>query len=318
MKPSTSFVRKISFLPLYLVLNLVAILDSNNCMGQVTPFKKSVLDSLEDDDFHLSLAITFNSSQDGETTLTASSDIAAMYSTQKSNYQILQSSYFNRITGNLSANRFFAMGIASLYNHTSKGEKITENSFYPEPFVVYSFDANKGLNYRWQFGIDGDYGFKPTKVARIKVGIGVLYELENWQIIQADQLSNIYSLPPPLQKYIFDTIGVDSKGCLFRNNFRANFFANMMFKVTSGVNLNIFFNLQEPFVPPYYNLPNTTFYPVDTKRYPRITIDTELLIQLWGRLSFVSTFYLQWDKGQIPLYVPNFIYNLAEGIQFDL
>jgi hypothetical protein len=56
----------VRFILLFLLINMPGIPDGS---GQVTPFGKSVLDSLQANDFNLSLAFAFNSSQDGSNTL---------------------------------------------------------------------------------------------------------------------------------------------------------------------------------------------------------------------------------------------------------
>ena len=306
------------------IMILLAIFILQSGYAQVTPFEKSVLDSLESNDFNMSVAFVFNAAQDGTNTLTTGNDASVMYSTEKSNYQLVQSSYHNRLDQLSTSNRFFAMAIASLFSHQedSSGQKLVEKQFYPEPFVLYQYDANRGLNYRWQFGLDAVYAFVPTRHFRIKMGAGLLYEMENWQMIKKENLQYVDTLPEPIQRYIFDTVGINSKGELFRNNVRMNLYANMMCNFGRGINLNAFFNVQEPFVPPFHGLPSNDLpqakiFPVNTKRYPRLTLDMTLTFKLFGKLSFVSSFNLQYDKGQIPLYAPDFIYNLTQGIQFD-
>jgi hypothetical protein len=286
--------------------------------GQVTPFQKSVLDSLEADQFNLSIAFACNISQDGTYSLTTGTDIGMMYSTRRSNYELLQSSYSNRLESFSTANRFAAMLRGSLFSHDSLGTKLIEKGFYPEPFVFFSSDANRALNYRWQFGINGVFAPRPTKIIRIKIGAGVLYELENWQMVKHEQVPYLDTLPSDVQKYIFNTIGITKDGKLFRNNFRANLYANFLCTFAKNINLNAFFDVQMPFVPPYYNLPQASVFPVVTKRYPRITVNMQLTFNIWKKLNFVTSYMLQYDKGQIPLYVPNFVYNFSQGLQLEL
>jgi len=118
-------------------------------------------------------------------------------------------------------------------------------------------------------------------------------------------------------------VGINSKGQLLRNNVRANFYANFICTLSKNVGLNAFVNWQQPFEPPYKNLPSNDLpqakiFPVNTALYPRITIDTQLTIEIWGKLKFITAFTMQYDKGQLPLYAPDFIYNLTEGLQLDL
>jgi len=295
-----------------------------NCRGQVTPFEKSVMDSLQANDFNASFAFAFNASQDGTRTLTLGTDAGLMYSTQRSNYELLESGFHNKLEQASIANRFFTMIRGSLFSHYLRDDSVlVENANYPEPFALYSYDANRGLNARWQFGIDAVHAFKNNRLIRITVGIGLLYELENWQMIKTELLPKVDSFPEAIQRYLFDTVGINSKGQLLRNNVRLNLYANFICTLNKNVGLNAFVNWQQPFEPPYKDLPSNDLpqakiFPINTRLYPRITIDAQLTIAVWGKLKFVTAFSMQYDKGQLPLYAPDFIYNLTEGLQFDL
>ncbi len=285
--------------------------------GQVTPFKKSVLDSLTPNQFNLSIAFALNASQDGSNSLTSGTDLGMMYSTRKSSYQITQSSYYNRLEGYSGSNRFAAMLSGAIFSHDTVSTRIVEKAWYPEPFIFYSYDANRGINYRIQAGINAVHAFKPTQIIRIKMGAGILYEKENWQMIKVDQLPYMDTFPIATQKYIYDTVGVTKDGRLIRDNVRANIYANFICSFAKNINLNAFVDVQMPFVPPYHDIPQKSVFPVVTKLYPRITINAQLSFTIWKKLAFITGFGLQSDKGQIPLYVPDFVYNLNEGLQLS-
>lgn len=316
--PSYFFVRTcpISFL---LLLILIPV-----CRAQVTHFEKSALDSLQANDFNLSLAFAFNAGQDGTKTLTTGTDVGMMYSTLHSNYEIVQSSYHNKLEQFSTSNRFLVMGRGSLWSHEIiKDSILIEKANYPEPFILYAYDANRGLNARWQFGLDAVHAFKNNRLLRITIGIGLIYELENWQMIKQELLPQVDSLPEPVQRYLFDTVGINSRGQLRRNNIRGNIYANFICTLSKTVALNAFLNWQQPFQPPYKDLPSNDLpqakvFPVNTRLYPRITIDTQMTIAVFGKLKFVTAFSMQYDKGQLPLYAPDFVYNLTEGLQLDL
>ncbi len=286
-------------------------------VAQVTPFENSLLDSLSANEFNGSLSYGANLGQDGTSTLTTSANAAVMYSTAKSNYQLIGSNYFNRLDAMSTSNWLTSIAIASLFSHNIQGKTIKENKFYPEPFFYYCYDANRGINYRMQLGFNGVYAFRPTKIIRMKMGVGVLYEKENWQIIQEQNLNQLDSISQEEKDYLLDTVGINSKGQLFRDNFRLNLYANFICTFGKNVNLNAFVNVQEPFIPPYHNLPPDPRFPIVTKRYPRITTNMHLAVTILKSFSLVTDFTLQYDKGQIPLYVPNFVYSLTQGLGFD-
>ena len=303
---------------LYQLLYFICFMSNSlpDCSGQATPFKKSVLDSLKANDFNCSFAYAFNLGQDGTSTFTTNADLGMMYSTRRSNYELMGSSYFNRFESTSTANRLYAIARISLFSHDISGDTLKEKKLYPELFSMYVFDANRGINYRWQWGINAVYAFKPKRLFRIKAGLGILYEMENWQMIKKENLYQLDTISAAEKSYLLDTVGINAKGELYRNNFRLNLYTNFIIEFTKNLNLSAYLGIQEPFVPPYHDLPPDPRFPVVTKRYPRITIDTHLTYHIWKVLNLVTDFTLQYDKGQIPLYVPNFVYALTQG--FDI
>ncbi len=302
---------------LYQLLFVCCFFFISNSFAQVTPFKKSVLDSLVPNHFNVSIAFALNASQDGSSSLTSGTDIGIMYSTKRSSYQIAQSSYYNRLDSYSGSNRFAALFTGSLFSLDTVRTRLVQKAWYPEPFIFYSYDANRGLNHRIQFGVNAVHAFKPTQIIRIKMGAGLLYEKENWQMIKVEQLPYIDTFPLATRKYVFDTLGVTKDGRLIRDNVRANIYANFICTFAKNINLNAFVDVQMPFVPPYYDIPQKSIFPVVTKLYPRITISAQLSFTIWKKLAFITGFGLQSDKGQIPLYVPDFVYNLNEGLQIS-
>jgi hypothetical protein len=47
-------------------------------------------------------------------------------------------------------------------------------------------------------------------------------------------------------------------------------------------------------------------------------LDMQFNIHVWGKLDFVTSFHYMYDKGQIPIYVPNSLYNFSQGLQLSL
>ena len=295
----------------------MSLILSENSFAQATPFKKSVLDSITANEFNGSFSYAINLGQDGTNTLTTNADLGLLYATQRSNYELNATSYFDKFEKTSTSNRFFSMLRVSMFSHDLSGEKIVEKKIYAEPFAMFSYDENRGIDHRWQFGIDAVYAFKPTKVLRIKAGLGVLYEEEKWQMIKKENLSILDSLTDDQKHYLFTFVGINSRGELFRNNVRLNLYTNFVCAFAKDLNLSAYLGAQLPFVPPYHDLPPVSVFPVVTKRYPRITFDSHLTYHIWRVLDLITDFTLQFDKDQIPLYVPNFVYTLTQGFQVD-
>ncbi len=101
-------------------------------VAQVTPFKKSVLDSLTANEFNGSASYAFNLGQDGTSSLTTNANLGLMYSTISSNYELVGNSYFNRFESFSTSNSFYSLARISLFSHNLDGEKVFERRWYPE------------------------------------------------------------------------------------------------------------------------------------------------------------------------------------------
>jgi hypothetical protein len=297
------------------VLLLFCLLSQNT--AQVTPFKKSVLDSIKPNDFNLSVAYTLNLSEDGTSSLVTNFDAGLLYSTRKNDYEIISSAYFNRTDENSTSNRFQVIVRAGINSHELKGKLNKTNRIFAEPFALYTYDANRGINYRMQLGGNAVIAFKPTKVLRVKMGLGLFTEAENWQMITKEKLVDLPTYPMAIQKLIYDTFGIRKDGSLLRNNLRANFYANFMCTFNENISMNGFFCVQQPFSAPYKDLPQIPQFPTVTGLFPRITIDFQLSYHVWKKLDLITLFTCQYDQGQLPLYVPNLVYSLSQGFQIS-
>ena len=168
-----------------------------------------------------------------------------------------------------------------------------------------------------QLGGNAVIAFKPTKVLRVKMGLGLLTEAENWQMITKEKLADLPTYSMAVQRLIYDTFGIRKDGSLLRNNLRANFYANFICTFNENINMNGFFCVQQPFSAPYKDLPQIPQFPTVTGLFPRITIDFQLSYHVWKKLDLITLFTCQYDQGQLPLYVPNLVYSLSQGFQIS-
>lgn len=299
---------------LFVLLSLCA---ATLCSAQGMPFKKSVMDSIKARDFKFRVTFGMNLSQDGGSSFSTNSNIGLLYVTKKNDFHLDASRYIDRYNKYSSANRFFVMGYVGLGSHVAEQNSVQQRAVYPEPFALYSFDANRGINARVQLGTNLAIGFKPTRNFRAKAGAGLFVERQNWQMIKHDKMIEVLEMPEEIQKLIFDTVGISQSGTLTKNNMYLNLYTNLAATWNQRLNLNGFVAIQQPFFPPYKGLPQIPQFPTVTRRYPRITTDLQVSFQVWRKIYMITQFYLQYDKGQLPLYVPNFVYSLSEGFEIN-
>ena len=88
-----------------------------DCMAQVTPFKKSVLDSLKANEFNGSFSYALNLGQDGTSTFTTNTDVGILYSNRRSDYELVGNGYRNRFEANSISNRLFVLAKVAMFSH---------------------------------------------------------------------------------------------------------------------------------------------------------------------------------------------------------
>jgi hypothetical protein len=185
---------------------------------------------------------------------------------------------------------------------------------FAEPFVFFQWDENRGIAQRWQFGLNAVYAFR-SESNRVKwnIGGGLVYEKEDWRVFSREKQLAFDTLPPAFKQLIQQILGIDSRGHLFRDNWRMNFYSNWFYE-NKPFSVNLFVGLQQPFRAPFEGLPDIPFYPYPKKKFPRVTAEISLTYKLSRYMSLLSRYYMQVDKGQLTQFVPDFVYSFSQGI----
>lgn len=261
------------------------------------------------------LSFAFNLSRSESQSMTTYSDGALLYYSKRNDLHVEMSHYRDRYDQYSTANRFYFMYYMGIGSHDVKDGRLKEHKFYPEPFYLHSFDANRGIHARDQLGINAALNLNPTKFWRQKAGAGFFAERTNWQLIKHEKLAGIDTLPEEVQRLIFDTIGISHEGRWARNNVFFNLYSNFTIVPVKNLNINGYLAVQIPFQSPYGNLPQIPAFPTVTRRYARLTTNVQLTFYVWKKIALLTNFNLQYDKGQVPRYVPNVVYSLTQGLQ---
>lgn len=279
--------------------------------GQITQFRKEMLDSLTPGKLYGVGTLTFSLNKNNESNFFMISDAGLMYASKQHTYEYLGSLNYNTTNTISGSNRFYSMVRAGLWRQNRKENQ--NHVIYPEPFFFFQWDESRGLSQRWQYGINAVYASRNV-LSKINwnTGLGLLYEREDWRVISRDWYPQFDTLPQPVKDMIKRVFKIDDRGHLQRANLRMNIYANI-FVGLNNIDLNLFAGMQLPFVPPYNNLPDIPSYIYPTKRFPRITIDAALQVKISKITSLVTRFYLQADKGQLTSYVPSLVYTISQG-----
>lgn len=219
--------------------------------------------------------------------------------------------------GRSSLNSLYAMAFAGLNSHKFDSGRFRQSKYFPEPFVLFNRDLNRGIRARTQLGMNMAVNVRSNELLRLKAGIGLFAEFQSWQLVKPDQLRYLDTLPDRLRRLVYDTIGVTRAGAWTRNNYFLNLYANFSSSFGKSLFMNGFLCLQSPFLTPYGNLPQIPEFPTVTKRYPRLTVIAQISYQVWKKIGLVTSIYCQYDKGQVPVYVTNVMYSISEGLEIN-
>jgi len=285
--------------------------------GQVSQFKKSVLDSLQTNKLYGVGGLSFLLNQDSKAELFALADASFLYATNKHTYEWLSSLYYNSTDQISSSNRFYSMLRTGLFRNVHDANNpllLKKKRVFAEPFVFFQWDENRGIAQRWQFGLNGVYAFR-SESSRVKwnIGGGLVYEKEDWRVFSREKQQAFDTLPPAFKQLIQQILGIDNRGHLFRDNWRMNFYSNWFYE-NKPFSVNLFVGLQQPFRAPFEGLPDIPFYPYPKKKFPRVTAEISLTYKLSRYMSLLSRYYMQVDKGQLTQFVPDFVYSFSQGI----
>jgi len=285
--------------------------------GQVSQFKKSVLDSLQTNKLYGVGGLSFLLNQDSKAELFALADASFLYATNKHTYEWLSSLYYNSTDQISSSNRFYSMLRTGLFRNVHDANNpllLNKKRVFAEPFVFFQWDENRGIAQRWQFGLNAVYAFR-SESNRVKwnIGGGLVYEKEDWRVFSREKQQAFDTLPPAFKQLIQQILGIDNRGHLFRDNWRMNFYSNWFYE-NKPFSVNLFVGLQQPFRAPFEGLPDIPFYPYPKKKFPRVTAEISLTYKISRYMSLLSRYYMQVDKGQLTQFVPDFVYSFSQGI----
>ncbi|MFN7821527.1 MAG: hypothetical protein ACK5PO_01015, partial [Bacteroidota bacterium] len=233
-----STLKKISLLPLLVMLSM----QYQPLNAQVTLFKKSVLDSLQERRLYGVGGLSFLYNNDGQAELFALADASFLYATKKHTFEWLSSLNYNSTDQVASTNRFHSMLRAGLFrnNHEANSNLLKKKRLFAEPFVFFQWDEKRGISQRWQTGLNAVYAFRSDSGNLTwNLGAGVVYEQEDWRVFSREKQLIFDTLPPAFKELVRTILGLDTRGHLIRDNWRMNFYSNLWFEHRS-LSLNLF------------------------------------------------------------------------------
>jgi hypothetical protein len=244
------------------------------------------------------------------------SDATISYATPRHLFEMSDALYYNSNGTDEESNRLLIYIRSALFRHRFVNNKRIEAHLFPEINFQYVYDESRGLNFRRSATAGITYSLHHLSWARIKIGTGIMHERESWRIFEKSFLPTYDTLSASVKQLLQEKFGIDSKGNIVNSNWRWSNYIQLVANIGNKINITTMGMIQFPFNVPYNNPYNIDLFPVDNKKYPRMTAELAVNLVISGHVSFFTKFLMQQDKGQISPFADEFIYNLSQGIVY--
>ena len=303
--------------PTIIIVSLFCLLIcAENLPAQSILNDKNYYDTLKDRKLSGKISFGLNINQEDVQKTFLTSDATISYAAAKHLFEMSNSLYYNSNGTNAESNRLLIYIRGALFRHRFVNNKRIESSFFPEVNFQYVYDESRGLNFRRSATVGITYSLNEYKWARIKVGTGIMHERESWRIFEKSFLPTYDSITQPVKNLLQEKFGIDNKGNIVKSNWRWSNYFQLVANIGPKINITTMGMIQFPFNVPYENPYNIPDFPVDNKKYLRITAEIAFNLGITGHLSFFTKYLMQRDRGQISPFADEFIYNLSQGIVY--
>jgi hypothetical protein len=288
----------------------------NPLSAQLNLFNLSILDSLSPGELRGNSTMNINWNKTATHNVVVFSDINLLFPLPQHSLEFHGNLILNTIEDRLATSRYFTYFRADLWKFDEQNGILSSRRFFPEIFLLQAFDYGRGLNVRWQTGINGVVALKRSGEWRLMAGTGIITEYENWRIVGRSALSEPIFIPPGTFDYLEGQRILDRNGNMRLETMRSNFFLHFVGEV-AFMHINSFFAVQTPFSPPFKDLPVGVDLPLNDQIYPRFSLELAIGVPVNRHLRIQTRLSLQHDRGQPSLLVPNSVFTLAQGISYQ-
>ena len=278
---------------------------------------KAFYDTLKTHKVFGKIGFGLNINDDDEHKVFLLQDASISKATSRHLFEVSNNLYFNSNGTDQESNRFLLFARAALNRHKIVNNKIlSEASFFPEINTTLAYDEGRGLNYRINAGGGITYSLHNSKWMRLKIGTGLQYEKESWRIFEREFLPALDTLSPSLKDKLQSVYGINEKGNIIKDNWRWNNYIQMVYVLGEKFNMTILGIVQFPLRIPYDNTYNVPYFPVDNKKYPRMTLELSANFTITKHFSFSAKYFIQHDEGQISPLANEQISNFTNGLVY--
>jgi len=291
---------------------------SFQCFSQVCTFNKQYLDTLKKGRPTGSLYLGFYFLEDALQYLYLSGSASGLLLDSRNLYEVSGVINYQGLRIRSTNNTGYVYAHTSLFRHKFSGSTLNMSKISFEPFAMFQFDEDRGINARWQTGVYAVPLIVNKPKFRIQAGLGLLYQWDRYDLLPPDYEDWWSAREWKIVQKNIKILDSDSNGFATRNGIRGAVY--LSFNGTFGkiFDMNIMLCYQQPFVS---NFKGTELYDVSTDfktPYPCISAEVLMNFQILKWLAMNLRYYMQHDRNQVTFYLPYYMYSITAGVSFTI
>ncbi|MEI7980224.1 MAG: hypothetical protein WCI71_01135 [Bacteroidota bacterium] len=286
--------------------------------SQVNTIGKEGMDSLKEHQITGNLYLGFDFTQDALQYMYLSLNAAGLYTDKHNTWGISGVINYRGMQERSTSNNGYLIFQADLWRHDFDSAVCRTKRLHAEPFTLFQFDENRGINARWQFGMYAVPAILSKSRIHLSAGIGLLYQFDRYDLLPPDYVDWWDKNDMELIYRAIQLLDPDSTGFYNLSGPRFAVSLSLISSIGKNIDLNIFVSYQQPFSSAFRNTPLYSVSSDYQTPYPCITIESILKFRILKWLALNIRYYMQHDRNQITFYLPYYMYTVTTGFTFSI
>ena len=286
--------------------------------AQVSTFSKKYIDTLKTARPTASLYLGVYLMEDAVQYLYLYGNADALIPDKRNQHEVMAVINYQGLKERSTSNAGYIFAHSNLFRYKTAGGKRVAQKFSLEPFFMYQFDEDRGVNCRLQAGAYAVPVILESPKIRIQAGIGFLYQWDRYDLLPPDYEG--WWTDEQWKTISRDIQQLDTKGTGFisKNGVRASVYLGFYSTFGKVFDWNLVLFYQQPFESSFVGTP---FYGISADYrtpYPCFTAETSMSFRILPWLALDLRYYWQHDRNQLTFYLPWYMYYSTLGVSFTI
>ena len=313
----SGFFRSGAFLRVVFIVFILAF-TFHNSPAQVSTFNKMYVDTLKQGRPTGNMYLGFYFLEDAMQYLYLSATASGLILDSRNLYELSGVIYYQGLKERSTSNNGYIYFHTNLFRHKFTEGKAVLNKFSLEPFALFQFDEDRGINARWQTGVYMTPVFLNHKKLRIQAGFGFLYQWDRYDLLPPDYVGWWTDDQWKVVQKDISSLDPDSNGFVNRSGLRAAMYLGLSGSFGKVFDMNVILFYQQPFKS---NFKGTELWDVSADfrtPYPCLSAEMIMNFKILSWLAMDLRYYMQHDRNQLTFYLPYYMYTVTMGVSFTI